>query len=279
MTKRRSFDGIRIDDARLPEWVRENASTSGDYPYDAPMKRKKYEKQLTALQIELLRLQGWLRETGTRVLVIFEGRDAAGKGGTILRLMQHLNPRHARVVALTKPTEAERGQWYFQRYVPHLPAAGDMTVFDRSWYNRAGVEPVMGFCTKAETEAFLRDVPQFEKLLYDDGIVLVKFWLNVGREMQLRRFHDRRHDPLKQWKLSDIDIRGMERWEAYSKARDAMFQATHTQEAPWTVVKSNDKMRTRLNVIRALLNRFDYGGGPHEIDASIVGGPELVLGR
>ena len=279
MAKQQSFDSIRIDDPTLPEWVRENAITSGEYPYDMRMKRKKYEKQLTLLQIELLKLQNWLQTTGTRAVVIFEGRDAAGKGGTILRVMQHLNPRHARTIALTKPTDAEQGQWYFQRYIQHLPTAGDMSVFDRSWYNRAGVEPVMGFCTEEQTTTFLAEVPRFEKLLVDDGIVLIKFWLNVGREMQLRRFHDRRHDPLKQWKLSEVDIKGMSLWDAYGDARDRMFKATHTEAAPWTVVKSNDKMRTRLNVIRAILNRFDYGGGMHEVDGSIVGGPDLVLGQ
>ncbi len=259
-----------LDDPILPDFIAARALASGGYPYDSRMKRKAYERELRALQIELLKLQAWVRKTGHRIVILFEGRDAAGKGGTIKRFMQHLNPRHAKAVALPKPTEAERGQWYFQRYVPHLPTAGDMTLFDRSWYNRAGVEPVMGFCTPEQTKKFLAEAPEFEAMLVRDGVRLFKFWLTIGREMQLKRFHARRHDPLKQWKLSSVDLAAIGKWDAYTAAREAMFRRTHTELAPWTVIRANDKRRARLNAIRHVLVSLPYEGK----DETVVGEPD-----
>ena len=245
------------------------------------MKRGDYEDELRRLHIELVKAQAWARETGTRLLIVFEGRDSAGKGGTIKRFMENLNPRAARVVALSKPTEAERGQWYFQRYANHLPTQGEFVLFDRSWYNRAGVEPVMGFCTPEQTEAFLREAPRFEDMLVDDGIVLIKFWLNIGREMQLKRFHDRRHDPVKIWKLSPIDLKALGKWDDYTAARDRMLEMTHTDHAPWTIIRANDKRRARLNAIRYVLSRLNYDGKHRKaigtIDEQIVGsGPGFL---
>jgi polyphosphate kinase 2 len=251
------------------------AFASGDYPYDKKMKEKAYLRELHQLQIELLKVQSWARENGERVVMLFEGRDAAGKGGTIKRFMEHLNPRHAHVVALSKPTEAERGQWYFQRYVDHLPTAGDMALFDRSWYNRAGVERVMGFCSEQQVSRFYEEAPEFEHMLVRDGIHLFKFWLTVGREEQLRRFHRRKGDPLKVWKLSPIDFASVGKWDDYTAAKLEMFKETHTAHAPWTVIKSNDKKRARLNCIRVVLNALDYAqkdsGAIGAIDPKIVG--------
>jgi polyphosphate kinase 2 len=223
-----------------------------------------------------------MQASGKRILVVFEGRDSAGKGGTIKRLTAYLNPRNTRVVALPKPTDKEQGQWYFQRYASHLPSKGEMTVFDRSWYNRGGVEPVMGFCTPAQQAIFLQDVPDFEKMLVDDGIIIFKFWLNIGQETQLKRFHDRRHSPLKSWKLSGIDIAGMQRWDAYTEARDTMLTATHTDHAPWTVVRFNDKRRGRIAVLRHITAGIDYAGknaaAIGEPDTKIIGqGPDMVV--
>jgi polyphosphate kinase 2 len=267
--------GFDIDDPVLPEAIAENALRSGGYPYGERMKRKAYRKKVRPLQVELVKLQRWVEQKGERLVVIFEGRDAAGKGGTINRFMQHLNPRHARAVALSKPTETERGQWYFQRYVEHLPSAGNIVLFDRSWYNRAGVERVMGFCTEAQAATFLDEVPQFEAGLVRDGIILIKLWLTVGREMQLKRFHARRHHPLKRWKLTDTDILGLTRWEAYNIAQEDIFRLTHTDAAPWTVVRSNDKRRARLNAMRAVLSRIDYAGK----DAAVASAPDpLIVG-
>ena len=259
----------------LPDEIIQGALTSGGYPYDKKMKAKRYDKELLALQIELLKFQAHVRDKGERLVVVFEGRDAAGKGGTIHRITQHLNPRSVRVVALAKPTEAEHGQWYFQRYIQHLPTKGEIVLFDRSWYNRAGVERVMGFCTKQETNDFLDDAPRFERMLVDSGITLVKFWLDVGKEMQIVRLHARMRDPLKRWKLSPIDFESQTKWDDYSKAADKMFEATHTDDAPWTVVRANDKRRTRLGVIRTLLNQIDYDGR----DEDVVGeaDPAIVL--
>lgn len=250
------------------------AFQSGDYPYDKKMKTGAYEDQLRLLQIELCKLQDWQRESGERLVMVFEGRDAAGKGGTIKRFMEHLNPRHAHVVALTKPTEAERGQWYFQRYVAQMPTAGDMALLDRSWYNRAGVERVMGFCEPEQTEQFFQEVPEFEHMLVRDGVRVFKFWLTIGREQQLRRFHKRKSDPLKQWKLSPIDYACVGKWSDYTAAKIEMFQRTHTEHAPWTVVKSNDKKRARLNAIRVVLSAVDYAGK----DTGAIGGidPKIV---
>ena len=208
--KPRSFD---IDDPVLPDWVEENKLSAGDYPYDKKMKREEYDAVLEALQVELVKVQFWLQATGKRVMAVFEGRDAAGKGGAIFATRAYLNPRYARIVALTKPTETERGQWYFQRYISHFPTAGEFVLFDRSWYNRAGVEPVMGFCTPEEHKRFLKETPRLEKMLVHEDVHLFKFWLDIGRETQIERFHDRRHSPLKCWKLSDMDIAALTKWD------------------------------------------------------------------
>ena len=275
--KKRVFD---VDDPHLPDWVEEKALDSGGYPYKKKMKEEDYLVELYSLQKELVKVQFWLQRTGKRVMTIFEGRDAAGKGGSIAATLAYMNPRSARVVALTKPTETERGQWYFQRYVSHFPTAGEFVAFDRSWYNRAGVEPVMGFCTEQQYDDFMKVVPTFEKLIVEDGIYLFKFWLNIGREMQLKRFHDRRHDPLKVWKLSDMDIAALSKWKDYSKARDRMLKETHTKHAPWTVIRANDKRRARLNLIRHILDCLDYDGKEKpaigEIDRDLLDGPELL---
>ncbi len=255
--------------------IEARAFRSGGFPYDDKMKTGAYEEQLRLLQIELCKVQDWQRQSGERIVMVFEGRDTAGKGGTIKRFMEHLNPRHAHVVALSKPTEAESGQWYFQRYVAHMPTAGDMALLDRSWYNRAGVERVMGFCTPEQTEQFFQEAPEFEHMLVRDGVRLFKFWLTIGREQQLRRFHRRKGDPLKRWKLSPIDYAAVGKWGEYTAAKIDMFARTHTEHAPWTVIKSNDKKRARLNCIRVMLNALDYAekdrGAFGEIDARIVG--------
>ena len=222
------------------------------------MPKAKYEAELRRLQIELVTMQRWIVESGTRVLVIAEGRDAAGKGGAIKRIVQYLNPRSARVVALATPTERERGQWYFQRYVERLPAAGEIVLMDRSWYNRAGVERVMGFCTDEEYERFLQQVPVVEQLLVDDGIILVKYWFSVSDQEQQRRFKARRRDPIRRWKLSEMDLESIVHWEDYSRAKDAMFEATDTEAAPWWTVESDDKRAARLNVIHHLLSQVPY---------------------
>jgi polyphosphate kinase 2 len=249
-----------LEDPALPKWVDEGALASGGFPYDRRLKEKTFAKELQPLQIELMKLQHSMQKSGDRAVIVVEGRDAAGKGGVIGLFMQHINPRHARAVALSKPTDAERGQWYFQRYIPHLPTAGDLVMFDRSWYNRAGVERVMGFCTKQQLDVFLREAPAFEGMLVRDGIKLFKLYLSIGREMQLKRMHSRRHDPLKQWKITDIDLKGMELWDEYSEAQEAMFHATHMDRAPWTVVRANDKLRARLEVHRHILSSLDYEG-------------------
>jgi polyphosphate kinase 2 len=252
----------------------------GEYPYSNLMSRCNYEKQKYQLQVELLKLQAWVRETGQRVVIIFEGRDAAGKGGTIKRFMEHLNPRGARVVALEKPSEVERGQWYFQRYISHLPTRGEIVLFDRSWYNRAGVERVMGFCSEREYEEFLRQAPEFERQLVRSGIHLFKFWFSVSRDEQRRRFKERKLHPLKQWKLSPIDMASLDKWDDYTRAKEAMFLHTDTSDAPWTVIKSDCKKRARLNAMRWALHRLPYAGrdmavlGP--VDPLIVGRPALV---
>lgn len=233
-------------------------SSDVSYPYNEKMSRSEYEETKKLLQIELLKLQKWIKHNGERLVILFEGRDAAGKGGTIKRIMEHLNPRGARVVALDKPSETEKGQWYFQRYVQHLPTAGEMVLFDRSWYNRAGVERVMGFCTPPQYNQFVHQAPEFERMLAASGIHLMKFWFSVGREEQLRRFNARKSDPLKQWKLSPMDLASLDRWNDYTKAKEDMFFYTNTTEAPWTVIKSNDKKRARLEAIRFILNYFDY---------------------
>lgn len=269
----RQFD---IDDPDLPSWIEDNKLSAADYPYEERMKRKAYEKTLEALQIELVELQEHLQATGERMLIVFEGRDAAGKGGTIKRLTAFLNPRSTRVVALPKPSDRERGEWYYQRHVRHFPTDGEIVVFDRSWYNRGGVEPVMGFCTPEQHERFLDETPDFERIITNDGIHFFKFWLNIGHETQLKRFHDRRHSPLKHWKLSGIDIEGMKRWDAYTRARDTMLAATHRKHAPWTVVRYNDKRRGRIEVLRHILMNTEYQGK----DPKIISTPDpLIIGN
>jgi polyphosphate kinase len=268
--KRRSFD---VDDPVLPAWVEEAALGSGGYPYDKKLKKEKYEAELELLQIELVKLQRWLQAKGERVLVLFEGRDAAGKGGSIDALRQHMNPRFARNVALPKPNDVERGQWYFQRYVAQFPTAGEFVTFDRSWYNRAGVEPVMGFCTPEEHERFLDEAPRFERMIVNSGIRFFKFWLSIGQEMQLKRFHDRRHSPLANWKFSPMDVKAIPLWDAYTKAFDEMFRRTHSKEAPWTVVLSNDKRRARLETMRRILRSVPYD----DRDEKAIGKPDKKI--
>lgn len=230
----------------------------GAYPYKNRLSRKAYEKQKYKLQVELLKLQSWVKEKHQRVIIIFEGRDAAGKGGAIKRFMEHLNPRGARVVALEKPTEQERGQWYFQRYTEHLPTFGEIVLFDRSWYNRAGVERVMGFCSEEEYNDFMKQVPEFERMLVKSGIHLFKFWFSVSREEQRLRFKDRKNHPLKQWKLSPVDLASLDKWDDYTRAKESMFFNTDTSEAPWTVIKSDCKKRARLNAMRYVLTKLEY---------------------
>ncbi|MBL8518918.1 MAG: polyphosphate kinase 2 [Betaproteobacteria bacterium] len=252
----------------------------GAYPYRNLLSRKAYEKQKYLLQVELLKLQAWVKETGQRVVILFEGRDAAGKGGAIKRFMEHLNPRGARVVALEKPSEVERGQWYFQRYIEHLPTRGEIVLFDRSWYNRSGVERVMGFCSDAEYEEFLRQTPEFERQLVRAGVHLFKFWFSVSREEQRRRFGEREAHPLKQWKLSPIDKASLDKWTDYTRAKEAMFVHCDTPDAPWTVIKSDCKKRARLNAMRYLLHRLPYAKRNVKtigaVDPLIVGRPSLV---
>ena len=248
----------------------------GGYPYKNRMRRKIYEKEKYLLQVELLKLQNWVKETGQKVVILFEGRDAAGKGGTIRRFMEHLNPRGARVVALEKPTQRELGEWYFQRYVKHLPTAGEIVLFDRSWYNRAGVERVMGFCTDDQYLEFMRECPEFERFLTRSRIYLIKFWFSVSRKEQRRRFKERQVHPLKRWKLSPIDMASLDKWDDYTKAKEAMFLNTDTVAAPWTVIKSDDKKRARLNAMRYVLQSLPYTGK----DMNAIGAIDpLILGR
>jgi polyphosphate kinase 2 len=249
------------------------------YPHSEELSKKHYQKDLAKLQIELVKMQAWARESGARIAMVFEGRDGAGKGGTIKRLRANLNPRGARVVALSKPTETEATQWYFQRYVSHLPAGGEITFFDRSWYNRAVVEKVFGFCSDEERRHFFQQVNPFEEMIVDEGIHLFKFWLNVGRAEQLRRMLARESDPLKQWKISRIDVGGLSKWDAYSEAIEETLDRTHTKDAPWTVVRSDDKKRARLNVIRSVLRGLDYARKDEtaigKMDSKICGGPDI----
>jgi len=258
------------DDELSPGW------RNGEYPYRHKMSRRNYEKQKYRLQVELLKLQAWVRDTGQRVIIVFEGRDAAGKGGAIKRFMEHLNPRGARVVALEKPTEAERGQWYFQRYIQHLPTRGEIVLFDRSWYNRAGVEQVMGFCTPEEYDEFMRQVPEFERHLANSGIHLFKFWFSVSRAEQRRRFDERKLHPLKQWKLSPVDLASLDKWDAYTTAKEAMFARTDTADSPWIVIRSDCKKRARLNAMRHVLNRLVYA---NRDDKAVELADPLIVGR
>jgi len=247
---------------------------SGAYPYPENLGRAEYEAEKAALQVELLKAQLWIQETGQKVVMLFEGRDAAGKGGTIKRFTEHLNPRTARVVALNKPTEEEKGQWFFQRYIKHLPTSGEIVLYDRSWYNRAGVERVMSFCAPTEYLEFMRQTPEFERMLTRSGIRLYKYWFSVTQEEQRRRFLSRETDPLKQWKLSPIDRASLDKWDDYTEAKEAMFFYTDTADAPWTVILSNDKKRARLNCMKHFLATLDYPGKDEAVamppDAKIV---------
>ena len=265
------------DDELAADW------RDGGYPYKHLMRRSSYEAQKYQLQVELLKLQAWVKETGQRVVILFEGRDAAGKGGTIKRFMEHLNPRGARVVALEKPSDIERGQWYFQRYVQHLPTAGEMVLFDRSWYNRAGVERVMGFCSDAEYQEFMRQTPDFERHLVRSGVHLIKFWFSVSQAEQRRRFKEREVHPLKQWKLSPVDLASLDKWDDYTRAKEAMFFETDTADAPWTVIKSDCKKRARLNALRYVLHKLQYTNKDLEtigkLDPLIVGRAHVVYER
>ncbi|MCC7046997.1 MAG: polyphosphate kinase 2 [Alphaproteobacteria bacterium] len=267
----------RLDEELTDGW------RDGGYPYKHLMLRKNYEKQKYRLQVELLKLQAWVRDAGQRVVILFEGRDAAGKGGAIKRFMEHLNPRGARIMALQKPTDDERGQWYFQRYAQHLPTRGEIVLCDRSWYNRAGVERVMGFCTDAEYDEFMRQAPEFERHLVRSGIHLIKFWFSVSRAEQRRRFKEREVHPLKQWKLSPVDLASLDKWDDYTKAKEAMFFHTDTADAPWTVIKSDCKKRARLNAMRYVLHKLPYERKDAEnigaIDPLLVGRAHVVYER
>jgi polyphosphate kinase 2 len=256
----KALAGFDLENPELPQYIEENALLSGGFPYDEKLKRKDYEEQLLALQLELLKFQYHIENAGLRVVALFEGRDTSGKGSCISRFLERMNPRHARSVALSKPTDAERGEWYFQRYIAHLPTAGNLVLFDRSWYNRAGVERVMGFATEDQVADFLRDAPEFEQLLINGGIHLFKFYLTVGREMQLKRFHERRHDPFKQWKITEIDLAAIDKWDDYTRAEADMLRFTHTATCPWTVIHANDQRRARLEAIRVVLLAMDYKG-------------------
>jgi polyphosphate kinase 2 len=267
-------------DREIKSLGKQKIFADANYPYRAKMGREEYEAAKQDLQIELLKMQGWVKETGQRIVILCEGRDAAGKGGTIKRFMEHLNPRGARVVALEKPSEEEQGQWYFQRYIKHLPTAGEIVLFDRSWYNRAGVERVMGFCSSGEYLEFMRQTPQLERMLVRSGIHLFKLWFSVSRNEQFRRFQGRRHDPLKQWKLSPIDMASLDKWQGYTEAKEAMFFYTDTADAPWTVVKSDCKKRARINAMRHVLNSLEYPNKNRQVaispDRLIVGSAKNI---
>lgn len=294
------FDGASPDDAamlrkallqqpaflsrsKFPDEELASGWREGGYPYKNLLSRKSYEKQKFQLQVELLKLQNWVKETGQKVVILFEGRDAAGKGGTIKRFMEHLNPRGARVVALEKPSEVERGQWYFQRYVQHLPTAGEIVLFDRSWYNRAGVERVMGFCDNQEYDEFMRQAPEFERNLVRSGVYVIKFWFSVSRKEQRRRFKEREVHPLKHWKLSPIDLASLDKWDDYTKAKESMFFYTDTADSPWTVIKSDCKKRARLNAMRYILHKLPYSNKELErigqVDPLLVGRAQVVYER
>ncbi len=267
-------DDVVLTESDVREMLQSRESTAdelrhafekGEYPYPKKMSRRAYENQKAKLQAELLKVQLWAQETGQKFVMLFEGRDAAGKGGTIKRFTEHLNPRSARVVALNKPTDEERGQWYFQRYIDHLPTSGEMVLYDRSWYNRAGVERVMGFCEPGEYLEFMRQTPDLERMLVRSGIRLYKYWFSVTQDEQKRRFESRETDPLKQWKLSPIDKASLSKWEDYTEAKEAMFFYTDTADAPWTVIKSNDKKRARINCMQHFLSSLEYPGKDHSV--------------
>ena len=275
------LDGFDLENPDLPKSIKKHAMGSGGYPYEDKLDDDSYEEQMYALQKQLVLLQAHLARSGERVMIVFEGRDAAGKGGTIKRYLENLNPRYNIIAALPKPNSRESTQWYFQRYVDWFPAGGETVLFDRSWYNRAGVEPVMGFCTPKQYEDFLNQAPQVEKVIAHEGIFFFKFYLDIGREMQIKRFHDRRHDPLAVWKLSSMDIAALTKWGDYSEKRDRMLKETHTEFAPWTVIHANDKHRARLNLIRHMLKTMDYDGKDKDaigsLDDKIIGaGPGFL---
>ncbi len=276
-------DGIPKEVLRKVKRAGRRKIISDSYPYATKMGRQAYERRKAELQVELLKMQRWVKETGQRVVLLFEGRDAAGKGGTIKRFMEHLNPRGATVVALPAPSERERSQWYFQRYVQHLPAEGEIVFFDRSWYNRAVVEPVMGFCTPAETVRFLRDTVLFEQMLINEGLRLFKFWFSVSQEEQLRRVMSRAQDSLKQWKLSPVDMRSLPLWDEFTEAKKLMFAGTDTKASPWVVVKSDDKKRARLNCMRFLLRSLEYDpDGARRVtkpDPKVIGPAKSLYGK
>ncbi len=261
-------DTTDIGEENRIRYFRENL-----YPYAYRMRNKDYNKEKLSLQVELVKLQNWIKETGERLIILFEGRDAAGKGGAIRRFMEHWNPRGARVVALDKPSDVELGQWYFQRYVRHLPSAGEIVLFDRSWYNRAGVERVMGFSSESDYRLFIQQAPILEKMISDSGIHIIKLYFSVSRNEQLRRFQKRADDPLKQWKVSPVDIRSIDKWEEYTEAKEAMFLLTHTESAPWTIIKSDDKKRARVNAMRHVLNVLGYEGK----DADVARPPDPLI--
>jgi polyphosphate kinase 2 len=264
---------IRTEDA--PAIPKKKIFADANYPYNKKLNTAEYEKQKQELQIELLKMQNWVKDTGQRIVILFEGRDAAGKGGTIKRMMEHMNPRGARVVALEKPSESELGQWYFQRYVQHLPSKGEIVMFDRSWYNRAGVERVMSFCKSEEYLEFMRQAPELERMLVRSDIILFKFWFSVSRNEQFRRFQRRQQDPLKQWKLSPIDLASLDKWKDYTEAKEAMFFYTDTADAPWTVIKSDCKKRARINAMRHVLNAMEY---PNKNADIAIPPDELIVG-
>jgi len=285
------FDGgiSRFYKDAAPDWVKATLNDAGkkailnpDYPYKKKMRKSDYEAEMAALQVELVRLQAWARDKGERIVIVFEGRDAAGKVGTISRFRENLNPRNARVVALSKPSEVEATQWYFQRYVEEMPSAGEIVLFDSSWYNRGVVEHVFGFCTPKQREKWFSQVDAFEKLMVDDGIKLFKIWLNVGQATQLKRFLDREADPLKQWKLSWIDVEGLNKLDDYTTAIDETLTKTNSEHAPWTIVRSDDKGRARLNAVRSVLSQLEYSGrrddGLGKLDPKIAGGIDLWHG-
>ena len=278
LATRPSLSSLRRDPAAINHFFE-----TGEYPYKSRISTKEYEAQKAELQIELLKVQEWVKVTQQRVVILFEGRDGAGKGGTIKRFTEHLNPRGARVVALEKPTDREKSQWYFQRYIERLPAGGEIVFFDRSWYNRAGVERVMNFCSPNEYLEFMRQTPELERMLVRSGIHLFKYWFSVTREEQLRRFESRRNEPLKKWKLSPIDRQSLDKWEDYTEAKEAMFFHTDTADAPWTIIKSDDKKRARLNCMKHFLSSLDYPDRNDRVvgrpDPLIVGSSAHVIGR
>ena len=275
------LDGFDLENPELPKAIKKQAMTSGGYPYEDKLDEDSYEAQMYELQKQLVLLQAHLAASGERIMIVFEGRDAAGKGGTIKTYLENLNSRYNLIAALPKPNDRERTQWYFQRYVDWFPAAGETVLFDHSWYNRAGVERVMGFATPEQVEHFLEEAPQFEKRITRDGIHLFKFWLSIGREMQIKRFHDRRHDPLKLWKLSPIDLEALSRWDDYTAARDEMLERTDCPHARWTVIRANDKRRGRINVIQTVLGSLSYAGQDKkaigEVDPNVTMSAEVFL--